>query len=75
MELKKFYVSLVRGLVGYYVLFEAPDRNLVRCYCARYFGRMWCAVYDSIPEIDTDAKVVNPDKPIILTLAEDEIWD
>ena len=42
----RYYLSLCRGLVGYYVLFEAPDEATVRRHAAEYFGRMWCSVYD-----------------------------
>ena len=67
----KFYVSLVRGLVGYYVLFEAPDWATVRQHVAAYYGRMWCSVY-SESEFNKHivgtypAKVINEDKPIVL---------
>lgn len=42
----RYYLSLCRGLIGYYVLFEAPDEATVRRHAAEYFGRMWCSVYD-----------------------------
>lgn len=42
---KEFYVSLVRGLLGYFVLFQSPNEDWVRDYCAKYFGKIWCSIY------------------------------
>jgi hypothetical protein len=70
-EKKIFYVSLVRGLTGYYVLFEAEDEMTVRNHVAAYFGRMWCGVYTKHYFYNNiagkyPARIVNEDKPIIL---------
>lgn len=70
-EMKKFYVSLVRGLIGYYVVFEAPDEETVRNHVAEYFGRMWCSVYTEAYfnghiAIEPGARLVNEDRPIVL---------
>lgn len=67
----KFYVSLVRGLLGYYVVFEAPSRDVVVGHVAEYFGRMWCSVYDetyfnSRIKGVYPVQLVNEDKPIVL---------
>lgn len=40
-----YYLSLCRGLVGYYVEFVAPDEETVRKHAQEYFGRIWCHVY------------------------------
>lgn len=74
--MNKYYVSLVRGLVGYYVLFEAPNDEVVRKHCGEYFGRMWCSVYDEAYFMQRIAgrygteKVINADRPIVL-----ESWE
>jgi hypothetical protein len=39
---KKFYVSLVKDLLGYYLEFEADEKETVRLYLrAEYFGPEW----------------------------------
>lgn len=70
-EMKKFYVSLTRGLLGYYVVFEAPDERTVRLHVLQYFGRMWCTVYTE--EVFSTSivgkyptRLVNEDEPIVL---------
>lgn len=74
--MNKYYVSLVRGLLGYYVLFEAPDEWTVRRHAAEYFGRMWCNVYSEdyfnryIAGRYGNEKIINADKPIRL-----ESWE
>lgn len=69
-ELHVFYVSLVRGLQGYYVKFLAPDEITVRQYAAKYFGRLWCSVYDprDLRQIIEryGATVINSEQPIIV---------
>ena len=64
--MKQYYVSLVHGLLGYFVLFEAPDEFSVRWYCKEYFGKLWCGVYTSIPKEVRKKDVINPDNPIEL---------
>lgn len=69
--MKRFYVSLVRGLLGYYVLFEAPDEMTVRKHVAEYFGRMWCEVYTEEYFKNRlvgkyPISVINYDRPIVL---------
>lgn len=76
-EMKTFYVSLVRGLMGYYVVFEAEDESTVRNHVAAYFGRMWCSVYtkeyfNQHIAGKYPANVINADKPIVL---EDWHWE
>lgn len=70
-----FYVSLCRGLTGYYVQFFAPDEETVRCHVAEYFGRMWCSVYTEWYFNERIArkcnpKVINAGNPIVL-----ESWE
>lgn len=76
-EMKRYYVSLVRGLMGYYVAFDAPDEMTVRNHVAAYFGRLWCSVYTEAyfnqRIVGTyPANVINADKPIVL---EDWHWE
>ena len=72
----RYYLSLTRGLLGYYVLFEAPDEATVRRHAAEYFGRMWCSVYsedyfvDHIRHNDPHTIVINVCRPIVL-----ESWE
>lgn len=68
--MKNYYVSLVRGLLGYYVKITANSENVVRDYCHKYMGRMWCSVYpeDSLNEMKSKftVMVINEDRPIKL---------
>lgn len=73
MPNKVFYVSLCRGLSGWYVKFEAESEEVVRQHCAAYFGRMWCEVYSEAyywevlrKRYPRATRVVNRDKPIVL---------
>lgn len=72
--MKVFYLSLSRGLVGYYVKFEAISEEVVRRHAAKYFGGMWCSVYTEAYFMEILRKkyphatrVVNRDRPIILS--------
>ena len=71
-RLKTYYVSLVRGLCGYYVKFNALNEETVRNHVAKYFGQMWCSVYDEgdlikVKERHPDKTwVINEDRPIEL---------
>lgn len=72
--MKTFYLSLCRGLVGYYVKFEAVSEEAVRQHAYKYFGSMWCSVYTEAYFMEILRKrypkatrVVNRDHPIILT--------
>lgn len=67
-----FYLSLNRGLVNYYVKFQAPDEETVRHHAAEYFGRLWCSVY-TLDYFNTrirsrypNTRVINEDSPIVL---------
>lgn len=68
-----YYLSLVRGLTGYYVKFTAPDEETVREHAAMYFGKMWCSVYteayffEVIKKRPWPARVVNRSYPIDLS--------
>lgn len=76
-----YYVSLCRGLMGYYVKFEAPSEEAVRNHVARYFGRIWCSVYSEAyfyevlrKRFPDQSRVVNANRPIILE-NEDGLWE
>lgn len=49
----KFYVSLVKDLLGYYIEFEADSKETVRKYLEyEYYDKgtwklPWCSVYDA----------------------------
>ena len=70
--MNRYYLSLVRGLVGYYVLFEAPDEYTVRRHAQEYFGRVWCSVYEEdyfnrfIVGRYGESRVINADRTIVL---------
>ena len=65
-----YYVSLVRGLTGYYVKFRAPAEEIVRKHLSKYFERMWGSVYtpDEIVELANKytVNVINEENPICL---------
>ena len=73
MDNKPYYISLVRGLTGYYVKVLATDIEVVRGYAAKYYGKLWCSVYT---EHDLEVMkekwktlrctIINEDNPIIL---------
>jgi hypothetical protein len=56
-EIKDFYVSLIRDLLGVYLRFRADSAAAVRCYLdAEYcrngvWGLPWCSVYETIPVV------------------------
>lgn len=72
--METYYLSLVRGLIGYYVKFKAPSSAAVSCHAATYFGKMWCSVYSEAYFLEVlrrkhgtvKTKVVNPYDPIYL---------
>ena len=79
--MKTFYLSLCRGLVGYYVKFIAPDEDTVRCHAAKYFGRLWCSVYTEAyfyevlkRRYPNNSRIINKDRPIELTGDEGD-WE
>jgi len=55
MNMRKFYVSMVRDLLGVYIEFEADSERAVRLYLEKkylYNGIWmipWCAVYTEAP--------------------------
>lgn len=67
-----YYLSLVRGLSGYYVKFKATSAEVVSRHAAEYFGRMWCSVYSEdyfnlcIAGKYRTEHIINPDDPIEL---------
>lgn len=67
-----YYLSLCRGLRGYYVVFKANCADTVRKHAGEYFGRMWCSVYteayfnERIRGKYTPESIINADKPIEL---------
>lgn len=69
-----YYLSLCRGLVGYYVKFQAESEDVVREHAAMYFGRMWCTIYTEAyfrevlcRRYPKASRVVNRNNPIVLT--------
>lgn len=57
-QLKTFYVSLVRDLIGCYLVFEADSEHAVRLYLAEQYRTKegvwklpWCAIYHDPSEI------------------------
>ena len=77
--MKVYYLSLVRGLVGYYVKFVSTSMGIVREHAHKYFGRMWCSVYtkeqfdDNIRKFPIRATVINENSPIELNESSD--WE
>ena len=49
--MKIYYVTLVKALSGYYLVFSAPSNNAVRYYCAKNLGTIWFSVYTSKDKI------------------------
>lgn len=55
--MQKFYVSLVRDLLDYYIEFDAQSELAVRQYLmTEYFDNgnwklPWCSVYKKIPDV------------------------
>lgn len=66
-QLKRYYISLCRGLIGYYVAVDAADIEVVRQHAMKYFGKLWCSVYTE-PYDKNGAKciIINENDPIIL---------
>ena len=71
--MQTYYVSLVNGLNGYYVKFEAASEDLVRDYAVKYFGRLWCEVYTAAyffevlrRRVPKNTRIVNKDRPIVI---------
>ncbi len=65
MEMKKFYVSLVKDLLDYYLEFEAESELAVRQYLMKEYWRdeqwtlPWCGVYPQVPDvIGTNPRVI-----------------
>lgn len=77
--MKVYYLSLVRGLVGYYVKFVSTSMEIVREHAQKYFGRLWCSVYtkeqfdDIIRKFPVRVTVINEDNPIELKESSD--WE
>lgn len=65
-----YYVSLCRDLIGYFILFEAPDETVVREHLSKYYGKMWCSVYTEKPT-KFNPKIIN-NTPIVLN---SEDWE
>lgn len=74
MDNKSYYISLVRGLTGYYVKVLATDMEVVRGYAVNYCGELWCSIYTEkdMMKIKNNYKnltkviVINEDDPVIL---------
>jgi hypothetical protein len=68
---KNFYVSLCKGLIGYYIFFKATTEEVIRDYCLANMGKIWCNIYDQrrINEMINSHKkliIININDPIIL---------
>jgi len=54
--MKPFYVSLVKDLLGYYLVVHAESETAVRQYLVKNYmkngewGLPWCSVYDNAPK-------------------------
>lgn len=69
-----YYLSLCRGLTGYYVRFIAPNEEVVRRHALLYYGKLWCSVYSEAyfyeiikKRYPKASRVINRNDPIILT--------
>lgn len=79
--MKTYYLSLCRGLTGYYVKIEAESEEAVRNHAEKYFGLLWCNIYTEAYFMEIlrrrypkATKIVNKEKPIILTGGSGE-WE
>ena len=79
--MKTFYLSLCRGLTGYYVVFKAESEEAVRNHAIKYFGQLWCGIYSEAyfreilrKRYPTATRIVNRDRPIVLTDSEGD-WE
>lgn len=67
-----YYLSLSRGLAGYYIKILATDEDVVRGYGSNYYANNWCSVYtqedfDRVRNgINWKHVVINEDDPIEL---------
>lgn len=76
-----YYLSLCRGLTGYYVKFMAESEEEVREHAVKYFGLLWCNIYTEAyfyeilrRRYPKATRIVNRDKPIVLTGGNGE-WE
>ena len=72
--MNEYYISLCRGLTGYYVLVLAESEEVVRQHAVEYFGKIWCNIYSSAyfrevicKRYPGASRVVNRSKPIDLS--------
>jgi hypothetical protein len=79
--LKVYYLSLTRGLKGYYVMFKAESEEVVRSHALKYFGELWCSIYTAAyfreiirKRYPAQSRIVNRDRPIVLT-SPDGSWE
>lgn len=70
--MKTFYVGLCRSLVGYYIKVHAPSEMVVRDHLARYYGAIWCSIYNESDweDIKKNLKHYNVFAEITLNCAE-----
>lgn len=40
-----YFISLTRGLSGYYIQLAATNEDVVRGYANNYYANNWCSVY------------------------------
>lgn len=73
--MKKFYISLVRDLLGCYLVVTAESESAVRSYLAHeYFDEEskvwklpWCSIYESLPPDEPRQILIEKHEPIFKT--------
>lgn len=70
-EFSSYYISLTRGLSGYYVKVSAVSEDVARQYAENYFSHNWCSIYVEEELMRFRAKgyktiVINEEDPVIL---------
>lgn len=69
--MNNYYISLARGLQGYYVLVKADNIEVVRKYALSYYGKLWCSIYEDydmslFKVIHPKCNIINENDPIEL---------
>ena len=69
--MNEYYISLTRGLLGYYVKVLATSIEVAREYASNYYGSLWCSVYEN-KDIEAFSSrgwkniIINDNDPVIL---------
>lgn len=71
MENNAYYISLTRGMSGYYIKVLATDSNVARGYADNYYANNWCSVYveEEIEELIMKGYktiIINENDPVVL---------